>query len=162
DYDPMLAKVIATGADRDQALSRLDRALGSTVVHGLSTNTSYLQQLVTDPQVRAGQMDTTMIERKLPALQFPRPQQHHAAAAALFLAQRRGLIPGDTAPAQRPGTWRRDGWRPGTAHTDSFIVRCSPAGAAPEEFEVPLDGSAELRADPGHGRWVLTAEHRSI
>ena len=87
DYDPMLAKVIATGTDRDQAFSRdCHRALGDTVVHGLTTNTSYLQQLAADPEVRAGTMDTTMIERKLPDLQFPEPQQHHAAAAALFLA----------------------------------------------------------------------------
>jgi acetyl-CoA/propionyl-CoA carboxylase biotin carboxyl carrier protein len=41
DYDPMLAKVIAHGADRPEALARLDAALGSTVLLGLGTNVGF-------------------------------------------------------------------------------------------------------------------------
>lgn len=172
DYDPMLAKVIAVGADRDQAFSRLHRALGGTVVHGLSTNISYLRQLAADSDVRAGTMDTTMIERKLPDLDFPVPQQHHAAAAALFLAQQRGLLPAAAAqfhppapfhpPAQGPAAWQSDGWRPGTGHTPTFSASCSGTGADPEQFEVPIDGAAALLPGAGSGQWVLQTEHRSI
>ncbi|MGO1522394.1 MAG: acetyl/propionyl/methylcrotonyl-CoA carboxylase subunit alpha [Nesterenkonia sp.] len=170
DYDPMLAKVIATGTDRDQAFSRIHRALGDTVVHGLTTNTSYLQQLAADPEVRAGTMDTTMIERKLPDLQFPEPQQHHAAAAALFLAGQRGLLrsadrntpASSPGAARRPAAWQRDSWRPGTAHTPIFSVSCSRTGAQPQWFRVPLDDAWELLPGEGAGQFTLRSEHRSL
>jgi acetyl-CoA/propionyl-CoA carboxylase biotin carboxyl carrier protein len=63
DYDPMLAKVVARGDDRDEALERLRRALGATVVAGPTTNTAYLRALLARPEVRAGEMDTGLIER---------------------------------------------------------------------------------------------------
>ncbi|HXF30535.1 MAG TPA: biotin carboxylase N-terminal domain-containing protein [Solirubrobacterales bacterium] len=63
DYDPMLAKVVARGDDRDEALERLRRALGETVVAGPTTNVAYLRALLARPEVRAGEMDTGLIER---------------------------------------------------------------------------------------------------
>ena len=54
DYDPMLAKVIAHGADRAEALARLDAALAATVVLGLGTNVGFLRALLADPDVQAG------------------------------------------------------------------------------------------------------------
>jgi acetyl-CoA/propionyl-CoA carboxylase biotin carboxyl carrier protein len=63
DYDPMLAKVVASGTDRDEALERLRRALGNTVVAGPTTNVAYLRALLARPEVRAGEFDTGMIER---------------------------------------------------------------------------------------------------
>ncbi len=53
DYDPMLAKVIAHGADRAEALARLDAALGEVVVLGLGTNAAFLRALLADSDVRA-------------------------------------------------------------------------------------------------------------
>jgi acetyl-CoA/propionyl-CoA carboxylase biotin carboxyl carrier protein len=63
DYDPMLAKVVAHGDDRDEALERLRRALGETVVAGPTTNVAYLRALLGRSEVRAGEMDTGLIER---------------------------------------------------------------------------------------------------
>ncbi len=63
DYDPMLAKVVARGDDRDEALERLRRALGETVVAGPTTNVAYLRALLARPEVRGGEMDTGLIER---------------------------------------------------------------------------------------------------
>jgi acetyl-CoA/propionyl-CoA carboxylase biotin carboxyl carrier protein len=63
DYDPMLGKVIAWGPDRATALRRLDRALADTVVLGVTTNTSFLRALLADPDVRAGRLDTGLVER---------------------------------------------------------------------------------------------------
>jgi acetyl-CoA/propionyl-CoA carboxylase, biotin carboxylase, biotin carboxyl carrier protein len=63
DYDPMLAKVVARGDDREEALERLRRALGETVVAGPTTNVAYLRALLARPEVRAGEMDTGLIER---------------------------------------------------------------------------------------------------
>ncbi len=73
DYDPMLAKIIGFGADRGEALERLDRALSSTIVLGVRTNREFLQKLVSDPDVRAGALDTGLIERFLEHVEFEKP-----------------------------------------------------------------------------------------
>ncbi|RKQ35257.1 ATP-binding protein [Kocuria tytonis] len=82
DYDPMLAKVIAHGPDRRTALQRLGAALEDTVILGVGTNVEYLHMLLTDEDVVAGRMDTGLIERKLPELQFSRPDAYLEALAA--------------------------------------------------------------------------------
>jgi acetyl-CoA/propionyl-CoA carboxylase, biotin carboxylase, biotin carboxyl carrier protein len=53
DYDPMLSKIIAHGADRDEAIRRLDTALSHTVLLGSDTNIAFLRTLLADPDVRA-------------------------------------------------------------------------------------------------------------
>ncbi|HEU4755173.1 MAG TPA: biotin/lipoyl-containing protein, partial [Agromyces sp.] len=63
DYDPMIAKVIAYGADRAEALERLDAALAETVLLGVETNTAFLRELLAHPDVRAGRLDTGLIDR---------------------------------------------------------------------------------------------------
>ncbi|MDQ6782168.1 MAG: acetyl/propionyl-CoA carboxylase subunit alpha [Actinomycetota bacterium] len=65
DYDPMLAKVVAWGSDREQARSRLRRALGATVVLGVTTNTGLLCNLVDHPDVVSGDLDAGLVERAL-------------------------------------------------------------------------------------------------
>lgn len=82
DYDPMLAKVIAHGPDRRTALQRLRAALEDTVILGVGTNVEYLHMLLTDEDVVAGRMDTGLIERKLPQLQFAQPDPYLEALAA--------------------------------------------------------------------------------
>ena len=67
-YDPMLGKVIAWGPDRPTALARLDRALASQVVLGIGTNTAFLRALLAHPDVRAGNLDTGLVERELEGL----------------------------------------------------------------------------------------------
>lgn len=66
DYDPMLSKVIAHGADRDEALARLDRALAHTAVLGVQTNIEFLRFLLSDERVQAGDLDTALLEERLP------------------------------------------------------------------------------------------------
>ena len=65
-FDPMLAKVIAHGADREEALGRLRRALDRTVVLGLTTNLRFLRWLVREPAVRDGQMRIDTLGRIWP------------------------------------------------------------------------------------------------
>ncbi|MDQ3899767.1 MAG: ATP-grasp domain-containing protein, partial [Actinomycetota bacterium] len=62
-YDPLLAKVIAHGPDRDTALRRLDAALAATSILGVGTNVSFLRALLADPDVQAGTLDTGLVER---------------------------------------------------------------------------------------------------
>jgi acetyl-CoA/propionyl-CoA carboxylase biotin carboxyl carrier protein len=67
-YDPMLAKVAAWGPDRDTALARLDRALADTVLLGVTHNIGFLRRLLAHPDVRAGRLDTGLVERHLETL----------------------------------------------------------------------------------------------
>jgi acetyl-CoA/propionyl-CoA carboxylase biotin carboxyl carrier protein len=105
-YDPMLAKVIAWGTDRTQALARLDRALADITVLGLGTNIEYLRLLLADDDVRAGRLDTTMIERKMPALTFRHADDVLLAAAALDLHLGKLEACGASGPWRSPNGWR--------------------------------------------------------
>jgi 3-methylcrotonyl-CoA carboxylase alpha subunit len=77
DYDPMIAKVIAHGASRDEAIDRLVGALDATVVEGLKSNRAFLARLADHPEYRAGRVDTGFIPRQMselgPALACPAP-----------------------------------------------------------------------------------------
>ena len=65
EYDSMIAKVIASGRDRDEAIARLHRALSqmTVVVSGGTTNKSFLLDLLDRPEVRAGDIDTAWLDR---------------------------------------------------------------------------------------------------
>lgn len=65
-FDPMLAKVIAAGRDRDEALDRLALALDRTVVLGLTTNLRFLRWLVREPAIRAGEARIDTLNRIWP------------------------------------------------------------------------------------------------
>jgi len=65
-FDPMLAKVIASGRDRDEALDRLALALDRTVVLGLTTNLRFLRWLVREPAIRAGEARIDTLDRSWP------------------------------------------------------------------------------------------------
>jgi len=67
DYDPMLAKVIAHGEDRPAALRRLARALGELELLGVKTNAAFSRALLEREDVRAGEIDTGLLERILAA-----------------------------------------------------------------------------------------------
>jgi len=65
-YDPMLAKVIAWGADRLEAIDRLRAALEHTDVDGLRTNTRFLWEILGADAVRSGDVSTRLLETGLP------------------------------------------------------------------------------------------------
>ena len=60
-YDPLIAKLIAHGRDRGQALDRLANALAETEVEGVATNLPFLRWLVSHPVVRAGEVTTAFL-----------------------------------------------------------------------------------------------------
>src|SRR5258706_10975484 len=85
-YDPILAKVIAVGATRAEALERLTAALDASVVHGVVTNLPFLRALVRARPVMRGEVDTEWIEREFLAgfaavATAPVPELALAAAA---------------------------------------------------------------------------------
>ena len=81
-YDPMIAKMIAHGGSRDQALDRLADALELTVVIGPHSNAGFLAALVRAPEFRRGAFDTGFIDAHLAELGAV-PQPLDKAAAAL-------------------------------------------------------------------------------
>jgi acetyl-CoA/propionyl-CoA carboxylase biotin carboxyl carrier protein len=60
-FDPMLAKLIVHGADRTEALARMQEALAGLVVMGLTTNIGHLARLLAHPEVVAGRLHTGLI-----------------------------------------------------------------------------------------------------
>jgi 3-methylcrotonyl-CoA carboxylase alpha subunit len=81
-YDPMIAKVIAVGQDRTQALTRLATALGETVIVGPHANAAFLKALVSHPEFRAAHFDTGFIDRHLAELVRIDPAAEAAAIGA--------------------------------------------------------------------------------
>ncbi len=64
NYDPMIAKLIVWGADREQALARMAQALAQTRIVGLRTNVAFLSRLCANPAFAAGDVHTGLIEQE--------------------------------------------------------------------------------------------------
>jgi 3-methylcrotonyl-CoA carboxylase alpha subunit len=85
-YDPMIAKLIAHGRDRDEALDRLGDALSRVMVAGLRTNAAFLLALTRAEGFRTGAFDTGFIDRNLAELgAVPQPIDPGAAGAGVFV-----------------------------------------------------------------------------
>ncbi len=82
-YDPMLAKVICHGADRAEALDRLDEALADTVLIGVGTNIGFCRHVLAHPRVRAGALDTGLLDQIAQDYAEPEPTPPALIAAAL-------------------------------------------------------------------------------
>jgi acetyl/propionyl-CoA carboxylase alpha subunit len=112
-YDPLVSKLIAWGADRAEALGRLERALAEYTVAGIKTTLPFFRRLVRDPEFRRGEFDTGFVDRlrARPAPARERPWEAAIAAAAIeALESRRAARPG-AAAADRASPWRAQGWR---------------------------------------------------
>jgi 3-methylcrotonyl-CoA carboxylase alpha subunit len=151
-YDSMIAKLIVWGADRAQALARLDAALAQTHIVGLHTNVAFLRRVVNTRSFAQADLDTGLIERERAALFEVEPLAIELAAAGVVaheLEAERALEDADP--------WsKRDGWR---LH-----------GGASRRFDLDLNGQHQLvtleRAHDGtmslrnDGRqWPFAARH---
>lgn len=110
-YDPMIAKVIAHGATREQALDRLGSALGETVVAGPRTNLAFLKKLTEAPGFRDGPFDTGFIDRNMSALGAePQPLDAAAVAAAALQLEEERQMGGLMRAAERAEGEARSPW----------------------------------------------------
>jgi len=148
DYDPMLAKVIAFGADREEALRRLHAALGETTVFGVTTNIAFLRALLDDPDVRAGRLDTGLVERRLAELVAP-PEVPDRVFAAAALDQLITLSPDRSAGPVDP--WALPtGWRVGGSAGLRLRLTCGDRAVAvrvtgtPDDAVVSIDDGAPV------------------
>ncbi|WP_458779024.1 acetyl/propionyl/methylcrotonyl-CoA carboxylase subunit alpha [Arthrobacter sp. D3-16] len=164
-YDPMMSKVIAWGEDRAAALATLDGTLAAYTALGLDTNVEYLRLLINDPDVRAGRLDTGLIERRLPDLAFRRVAEAELVAAALFtlLAEEQNNTP------LPPGPWHaRNGWRLGAAAPRRISLGTPDGGVASVRISGTAsdgtagDGKAGQEVVPGgtayHGAFLVAVD----
>jgi len=70
-YDPMIAKLVAHGPTRGEALARLADALAETEIAGVTTNLPFLRWLVAHPVVRAGEATTAFLDEYPPLSEHP-------------------------------------------------------------------------------------------
>jgi acetyl-CoA carboxylase biotin carboxylase subunit len=66
-YDSLVAKLIAYGNDRGEAIRRMQRALGMFIVEGIYTSIPLHQRILADPDFQAGHFDTNFVQRFMPA-----------------------------------------------------------------------------------------------
>jgi acetyl-CoA carboxylase, biotin carboxylase subunit len=64
-YDSLIAKLVVRGKDRDEAISRMSRALEMFIVEGIHTTIPLHRKILADADFRAGNVDTTFIEKFL-------------------------------------------------------------------------------------------------
>jgi acetyl-CoA/propionyl-CoA carboxylase biotin carboxyl carrier protein len=181
-YDSLLLKVIATGADREEALERLSRALKDIRVLGVTTNIGYLARLAAAPEVRAAEFDTGLLERGRIAEPLPATREAVEAAIAaaaietLALAQSgSGGDPWETLPGFRVTGDEGVEWRFEPAGSKDEVavrvfgtaddarvrigdreVRISAADVGDGRVRVERDGRVRLWDHAVHGadRWV--------
>ncbi|MDN5842624.1 MAG: 3-methylcrotonyl-CoA carboxylase, partial [Alcaligenaceae bacterium] len=118
-YDPMIAKLIVHGQDREQARRLMIQTLGAIRSTGVHTNIAFLRRLMANPAFATAELDTGLIEHQheqlFPPAQPTPPEALALAAAALLHAQ------GLHSPNQRPtrgDPWAHaDGWRVGSTYT---------------------------------------------
>ena len=65
NYDSMLAKIIAYGANRNEALSKMKRALEELVIDGIETNRDFLFEIIKNPNFIREKFDTSFIEKEM-------------------------------------------------------------------------------------------------
>ncbi|WP_214319846.1 ATP-binding protein [Nonomuraea sediminis] len=135
-YDPMLAKVIAYGGSRTEAVRKLTDALTRAKLHGITTNRDLLVNILKNPDFRAGDTHTAFLDEHDLTHQ-PTDLETAALAAALAIAARNRAEA--TVLSTIPGGWRN--------------VRSQPSLARFEEAETaydPLpDGYTLVSATPG-------------
>jgi len=135
-YDPMIAKLIATGETRDEAFDRLAAALRETEVDGVTTNLPFLRWLVGHPLVRTGRVTTAFLTENPPLSERPR----HAPAAVWSAPWRLNLPSPPSRPA--PDVDSAGGASAAGAHEQSSVTAPMPGTV----IRVLVEPGAEVAA----------------
>ena len=134
-YDPMIAKLVAFGRDRDEARRRLERALDRYTVRGVATNLSFLAALVRHRAFRAGELSTSFIDEHFAggfaAARVPPPEPAHLVAAAAYMQYEVDRL--NAAVGARFGAASEEGSGTGAGHE---------AGGAARDYVVLVGGEA--------------------
>ena len=151
-YDSMIAKLIVWGADRAQALARLDAALAQTHIVGPHTNVAFLRRVAASASFANADLDTALIERERAVLFDAAALPLEVAAAGVVahaLAAERALETADP--------WsRRDGWRLHGSATRRFDIE---AQGVHHMFRLERSAGAQTLV-LGTQRWPLATTAR--
>jgi len=149
EYDPMLSKVIAWGEDRPSALARLDAALARTSILGATNNVGWLRDLLADPEVVDGTMDTTLIDRRHSEREPAASSVSEVVLAALLAHRAREAV----APHGAGALWSApSGWRMASPRPVSYDVDGTTVAVADDGARVLLgdaEHTTELTVHPG-------------
>jgi acetyl/propionyl-CoA carboxylase alpha subunit len=109
-FDPMLAKLIVHGRDRDEAIARARQALRDTVVLGCTTNAAFLERVLAQPEFVAGLVETGFLPRHAAALARPvlSAEERRSVLAAAALSNRDFLERVEAVPEPQAsmGAWQ--------------------------------------------------------
>ncbi len=87
-FDPLLAKLCVWGRTWEEALSRMDRALGEYIIRGIKTTIPFYRRVLQDEEFRSGTFTTDFLERKMHELTYEDVAEpwdlFYVAGAALF------------------------------------------------------------------------------
>lgn len=111
-YDPLLAKLIVWGRDREQAMDRLSRALGELRIEGIRTTVPLFKSLLDDPDFRQGRLDIGMLDRKMAAGELiadSKIELPELVVIAAALEHLEGQVRTSSVPVRDGGS--RDQWR---------------------------------------------------
>ncbi|MEV1175107.1 biotin carboxylase N-terminal domain-containing protein [Nonomuraea sp. NPDC049784] len=161
EFDPMVSKVIAWAPDRASALRTLDRALARTAVLGVVTNIPFLRALTEHPAVKAGELDTGLVERVLPELvpSVEVPGEVLAAAALAFHAMPQGVDPWEVTDGWRVGEPAWTTWR---LESRGEVHAVQVRGLPEESAEVRVnDETTSARIRCGDGELTVTIGGRT-
>jgi len=116
EYDPLISKLAAWGATREEALNRMQRALREYQIEGIKSNIGFFLEVLRHPDFRSADFDTGFIDRWLKnretdATAKP-PERDLAAIAAAIFHSDRSATPADT-PKQIDSLWKLEARRRG-------------------------------------------------
>jgi len=114
DYDPLVSKLVAWGATREEAIARMRRAVSEYTVLGIRTTLPFFARLLRHPDFVAGDFDTSFVARVLaePPPAGESPVEVAAVAAALAAFRERRAARARPAEGPAPGAaWRSAGLR---------------------------------------------------
>jgi 3-methylcrotonyl-CoA carboxylase alpha subunit len=151
-YDPMIAKLICHGRDREQARQRMAGALAAVQAVGVQTNADFLARLMRDETFAAAELDTGLIEHRkhtlLPEPQAPALRELAIAAAAVISLEK---VDADTNLTKANDPWAiADGWR----HGGTWLARSMRFGHGDAEHEVSTEYA--------RGGWTVRAGNEAV
>jgi 3-methylcrotonyl-CoA carboxylase alpha subunit len=159
-YDPMIAKLIAHGEDRDAALRRLAAALTEYQVVGVTTNVAFLQRVIAHESFATARIDTGLIARNHAAL-FPpasAPSDRVLAIAALaeFSSLHGAAVARARASADRWSPWASiDAW---WLNADAYAIDLGlESGGTTHRVRLRAKGSA-LALDIGGREYAASVQ----
>ena len=154
-YDPMIAKLVVWGENREIALKRLISALGDYYIDGVSTNIDFLKRVAFHPAFVAAELTTTFIEKHNDSLFAPvasASKDTHAnipTMALLSLLTRKVALNNKT-----PSVWSTAGaWRSNGIHQETLTLLCDQ-----EEIGVEVK-HLQYGSEPA---WEVTVDNKAF